>query len=75
MKKFLSFLVGSIMGGLVGATVALLLAPASGEELRGQLQDRFANFKDELGTAVSERRVELEQRLDEMRKPPMKPAE
>jgi gas vesicle protein len=41
MKKFLSFMSGVIMGGLVGATIALLLAPFSGETLRGQIRERI----------------------------------
>lgn len=69
MKKVAGFLTGAVMGGLVGATLALLLAPSSGDELRGQLQDRFGAFQDEIGKAMQEKRVELEAKLDEMRKP------
>ena len=54
MKKFFSFFVGTVMGALVGATVALLLAPASGETLRSQIQERFAALQDELAQAASE---------------------
>lgn len=69
MKKFLGFLSGAVMGGLVGATLALLLAPSSGEELRGQLQERFGAFQEEINQAMSDKRVELEAKLEEMRKP------
>ncbi|MGV3487537.1 MAG: YtxH domain-containing protein [Tuberibacillus sp.] len=30
-----SFILGAVIGGLVGAATALLLAPKSGKELRG----------------------------------------
>ncbi len=63
MNKFLSFLTGVLMGGLVGATVALLLAPSSGETLRGQIRERVASFQEELEQAASERKIELEKHL------------
>ena len=69
MRKFLSFLTGAVMGALVGATVALLLAPFSGEELRGQLQQRLATLRDELTEAASSRKIELEKQLSKMRQP------
>jgi gas vesicle protein len=67
MKKFFSFFVGTVMGALVGATVALLLAPASGETLRGQIQERFAALQDELAEAAADRRAELEEYLANLR--------
>jgi len=70
MKKFLSFLVGTTMGALVGATLALLLAPSSGETLRGQIRERFNTLQDELSQAAAERRIELENYLDTLRNPP-----
>ena len=69
MKKFFGFLSGAIMGGLVGATLALLLAPSSGDELRGQLQERFGAFQEEISRAMDDKRVELEAKLEELRKP------
>jgi len=35
-----AFLAGFVIGGLVGAATALILAPQSGEETRGQIVDR-----------------------------------
>ena len=69
MKKFFSFMVGTIMGALVGATVALLLAPYSGDTLRGQIRERFTALQDELSQAAAERRVELEEYLSSLRDP------
>ena len=69
MKKLVGFISGAIMGGLVGATLALLLAPSSGEELRGELKGRFGAFQEEIGQAMTDKRVELEAKLEELRKP------
>jgi len=38
MKRLISFLSGAVTGAVVGAIMALLFAPASGEELRLQVQ-------------------------------------
>ena len=69
MKKFLSFLSGAVMGSLVGATLALLLAPSSGESLRGQLQDRMVALQNELQQTASEKKIELEKYLHDLRQP------
>ncbi|MBL8046302.1 MAG: YtxH domain-containing protein, partial [Anaerolineales bacterium] len=39
MNKFSSFLTGAILGALVGAAAALLLAPASGDDLQSQSRE------------------------------------
>ncbi len=67
MKKFFSFFIGTVMGALVGATLALLLAPSSGETLRGQIQERFSALQQELADAAAERRAELEEYLSSLR--------
>ena len=41
-----SFFAGLAIGGLVGAGLALLLAPQSGEETRGQIKDKGFELKD-----------------------------
>jgi len=69
MRRAMSFLTGTLMGGLVGVTLALLLTPASGNELRGQLQTRIQNIQAEIKAAAVSRRVELEAQLAELRKP------
>jgi gas vesicle protein len=69
MKGVMSFLSGAIMGGLVGATLALLFAPASGEQLRLQMQDRADRIQQEVKQAAETRRIELEQQLAELRAP------
>ncbi|OGO25457.1 MAG: hypothetical protein A2W33_07115 [Chloroflexi bacterium RBG_16_52_11] len=69
MNRMLSFLVGAVLGGLVGATMALLLAPASGEALRSQMRDRAVALQDEVKRAAMEKRAEMEQQLAALRSP------
>jgi gas vesicle protein len=69
MKRMFGFLIGIVVGGLVGSTIALLLAPERGEELRAQIRDRGQSFFNEVRHAADERKIELRQRLDEMRAP------
>jgi gas vesicle protein len=60
MKYFVSFL----SGALVGAIVALLMAPSSGEELRAQIGERaeaeLARAETEWNRALTELNVKLE---------------
>lgn len=39
------FFAGLVMGGVVGASLALLLAPQSGEETRSQIRDKSLELK------------------------------
>ena len=70
MRKTISFFVGVVMGGLVGATVALLFAPESGSELRDQIRDRAESLTGEIRQAVGDRRIELQDRLESLRNAP-----
>jgi gas vesicle protein len=69
MRKTLGFLIGAIVGGLVGATLALLFAPESGNELRAQIRDRAQTFGTEVRQAAATKRIELQERLDTLRAP------
>jgi gas vesicle protein len=69
MRRMFGFLMGIVVGGLVGSTIALLLAPEAGEELRNQLRSRGENFFNDVRHAADERKIELRQKLDEMRAP------
>jgi gas vesicle protein len=53
------FLAGLIMGSLVGVGVALLVAPQSGVETRGQIKDKSVELKE----GVVEGLVEAGQRI------------
>jgi hypothetical protein len=69
MRRMFSFLIGISVGGLVGSTIALLMAPESGEQLRSELRLRGETFFNEVRHAADERKIELRQRLDMMREP------
>ena len=69
MNRVISFLSGAVMGALVGSTLALLLTPASGDELRAKMQEQVRKIQEEVKTATESRRVELEEQLASLRKP------
>jgi gas vesicle protein len=45
-REVLAFLEGCIVGSLVGASLALLLAPRPGAQTRAQIRDKGFEFKD-----------------------------
>jgi gas vesicle protein len=67
MNKVFSFLAGGMCGALVGAVTALLLAPASGDELRSNAVARWDMALQDARMAMEERRVELERQFERMR--------
>ena len=69
MRRALSFFRGLIVGGVLGASVALILAPASGAELQKQLRERSDQIRNEVTQAAAARRAELEQQLATLRSP------
>ena len=69
MRRMFGFLIGVVVGGLIGSTIALLLAPEAGEQLRDQLRSRGEGFFNEVRHAADERKIELRQKLDELRAP------
>lgn len=69
MRSLINFLSGAILGAVVGASLALLLTPESGEELRSTLNERTTQFQSQVKQAASARRAELEQQLSELRAP------
>ncbi len=69
MQRIFKFLLGFSIGGVIGATAALLLTPASGDELRAQAQKRIESIQQEAQAAAEVRRRELEAQLAELRKP------
>jgi len=69
MRRIFGFLIGTFVGALVGSMVALLLAPESGENLRGQIRERGQGFMSEVRHASDARRIELRGRLETLRAP------
>ena len=73
MNRVISFLSGAVMGALVGSTLALLLTPASGDELRSKMQLQVQKIQQEVKNAAESRRAELEEQLASLRKPQPNP--
>lgn len=67
MRRMFGFMIGVFVGALVGSTVALLLAPESGEKIRDEIRARGENFLGEVRRAADERRIELTGRLESLR--------
>jgi len=60
--------VGSFLLGLaIGAGVALLFAPRSGQEMRGEIKRRVKRVGDQAADTFSEARERVEQRLESAR--------
>jgi len=67
MNRIISFMSGVVMGALVGSTLALLLTPASGDEIRTKMVDQVQKVQEEVKKATETRRIELEQQLNTLR--------
>lgn len=66
-NEFANFLAGFIVGGLVGAATALLLAPQSGEETRAVIKEKSIEIKDKAVVTAEDARMRAEHALDEAR--------
>ena len=67
MQKFFSFVAGLMSGSIVGATAAILLAPASGQELRQEAQARWEEALEEAKKAMEETRLQKEREYQMMK--------
>jgi gas vesicle protein len=54
MSRFFSFVAGTVMGAAVGAAVALLLTPYSGEELRELAREAAYAKREQLEARIRE---------------------
>jgi gas vesicle protein len=61
------FFWGAIAGGLVGATVALLLAPAEGSETRESLGEKFDDLSGSLAGILHRAKLSAEKALNDGR--------
>ncbi len=68
MRRIFSFILGAVSGALVGAVAALLMAPASGEELREQFQNRADSLMAEVKGAIADERRRLEAELEALKR-------
>jgi gas vesicle protein len=68
MQKALNLVLGFILGGLVGSSLALLLTPVSGNELRMGVKEYTRQVRSDVEKAANARRVELERELASLRR-------
>lgn len=66
-NDFGAFMSGFVIGGLVGAAVALLMAPQSGEETRTQIRDKGIELRDQVEATTDEARKRAESLAQEAR--------
>jgi gas vesicle protein len=69
MRRFMNFIAGVFLGALVGSVTAILLAPASGDELRERIRQQTMSFRDEVKDAYQARVTQLETELENLRAP------
>jgi gas vesicle protein len=69
MRRALGFFIGTLIGGIIGAGLALLFAPSAGKELRNQITDRTKGLIAEIRNASDSKRIELQERLETLRAP------
>lgn len=61
------FFAGFIVGGLLGAAIALLLAPQSGEETRAQIIEKSDEFKNIAGESLADSRARADAIVNDAR--------
>jgi hypothetical protein len=69
MRRMFGFMIGIVVGALIGSTVALLLAPETGEKFRSELRARGEILVNDVRNAAEARRIELTEQLESMRAP------
>ena len=67
MRTLMSLMIGLLLGAAIGATLALLFAPTSGEQLVKDVKRGFSETMEEARKASEQRRAELEAELAKMR--------
>jgi gas vesicle protein len=66
-NDFFTFFTGMVIGSLVGAATALLLAPQSGEETRALLRDKSIELKDKAVEYGQDMQMRAEKALEDTR--------
>ena len=66
MRRLMFFAGGLVCGALIGATVVLLLTPASGDAIRDDTRERVNGAMSEARLAAERKRQEMEAELARM---------
>ena len=67
MRGAMSFILGILFGGMIGAVAGLVLAPYAGEETRERMRANVEEIINEGRLAAESRRSELESQLEQLR--------
>ena len=67
MSRISKFLLGAMIGGMLGTILALLFTPESGDNLRGQIKDYQQKIALDINEAAKQKREELERELSRLR--------
>ncbi len=68
MKNFGKFLLGVVVGAITGATLATLLAPTSGSNLRARICENLTMIRSDVAQAAQQKKNELWADLARMQK-------
>jgi len=66
-RSGMSVVTGLLVGGLIGAGVALLMAPRSGEETRAEIRDKAMEYRDRTRDVVNETVSQARSKADELK--------
>lgn len=55
-----------LLGGLIGAGIALLMAPSSGQETRSIIRDKGMELRDRATSTVEDTRHKAERAMDDL---------
>jgi hypothetical protein len=69
MRRMFGFMMGIVVGALIGSAVALLLAPETGDKFRSEIRARGEVLVNDVRHAAQARRIELTEQLESMRAP------
>ncbi len=74
-RSGMSVVTGLLVGGLIGAGVALLMAPRSGEETRAEIREKAMEYRDRTKDVVNETMSQAKSKAGELKEGVMEKAE
>ena len=66
-RSGMSVVTGLLIGGLIGAGVALLMAPRSGEETRAEIRNKAIEYRDRTKEVVNETVTQARSKAGELK--------